>query len=244
MRLFHMYHSIKRPESGFTLIELMIAVTVGLILLTAVLGTFVTMIRSDNDNLKAIRLNQQLRATMSLIARDLKRSGYSGNNTAAIQIFSGAANVFQQLRVDKTPALNCTQNPDATHPPLGCPCVVYTYDEDNDGITDGSERFGFRLTAGGVIESRINDVLCDDPGVWNPVTDRNLVEITDFSVSDPDLVGDLVGSPPVEETNLPGKTVAGITTHRITISITGRLDRDNTVVRTITETVETRNAEH
>ncbi|MGR9088927.1 MAG: hypothetical protein ACU841_17930, partial [Gammaproteobacteria bacterium] len=140
------------------------------------------------------------------------------------------------------------QDPDATHPPLGCPCLIYSYDENNNGVDDGgSEHFGFRLN-GGTIESRQNSELCSSNNTWNPVTDNSLVEITDFSVSDPDLPGDLVPDPatgvPGEETDRPGKTIAGITIHRITISMTGRLVRDNHVVRTITETVEIRNADY
>ena len=44
---------------GFTLIELMISIVIGLIILSAVIGIFISMIKADNDNLKSIRLNQE-----------------------------------------------------------------------------------------------------------------------------------------------------------------------------------------
>ena len=73
---------MKYKQRGFTLIELMISIVIGLIILAAVVGMFVTLIKSDNDNLKSIRLNQELRAAMSLITRDIRRAG--ANQNAAI----------------------------------------------------------------------------------------------------------------------------------------------------------------
>src|SRR5664279_3838021 len=70
--------AITNKQRGFTLIELMISIVIGLIILAAVLGMFVSMIKSDSDNLKAIRLNHELRAAMSLITRDIRRAGVDG----------------------------------------------------------------------------------------------------------------------------------------------------------------------
>lgn len=205
-------------QQGFTLIELMISMLIGLIILAAVIGMFVSMVKADNDYLKSIRLNQELRAAMSLITRDLRRSGYNG--TASATVIAGTANPFQEMATTAT-------------------CVIYAYDVNNNGINDGnSERFGFRLN-GGAIESRESGENCAGTTNWDNITDENLVEITAFSVSDPDLVGD-----DPEETVTPGKTSAGITTHQITISLTGRLVRDTSVIRTISETVEIRNDEY
>jgi len=205
-------------QRGFTLIELMISIVIGLIILAAVMGMFVTMIKSDSDNLKSIRLNHQLRAAMSLISRDLRRSGYNG--TSAATVIAGTPNPFQELATTAT-------------------CIIYAYDANNNGINEGNpERFGFRLN-GGAIESRERSENCAGTTNWDNLTDENLVEITTFNVSDPDLVGD-----EPEETTNPGKTSAGITTHQITISISGRLVRDPSVSRTITETVEIRNNEY
>jgi prepilin peptidase dependent protein B len=211
---------LSNVQRGFTLIELMISMLIGLIILAAVIGMFVTMVKADNDYLKSIRLNQELRAAMSLITRDLRRSGYNG--TASATVIAGTANPFQEMATTTT-------------------CVIYAYDVNNNGINDGnSERFGFRLSLNGVaIESRESGENCAATTNWDNITDENLVKITAFSVSDPDLVGD-----DPEETVTPGKTSAGITTHQITISLTGRLVRDPSVTRTISETVEIRNDEY
>ena len=70
---------VKSMQRGFTLIELMISIVIGLIILTAVIGMFVTMIKADNDYLKSIRLNQELRSSMSLITRNIRRAGIDGS---------------------------------------------------------------------------------------------------------------------------------------------------------------------
>lgn len=209
---------LSNTQQGFTLIELMISMLIGLIVLAAVIGMFISLVKADNDYLKSLRLNQELRAAMSLITRDLRRSGYNG--TASATVIAGTANPFQEMATTAT-------------------CVIYAYDVNNNGINDGnSERFGFRLKSG-AIESRESGENCAATTNWDNITDDNLVEITAFSVSDPDLVGD-----DPEETVTPGKTSVGITTHQITISLTGRLVRDPSVTRTISETVEIRNDEY
>ncbi|CAA9892960.1 conserved hypothetical protein [Candidatus Methylobacter favarea] len=162
--------AMKYKQRGFTLIELLISMVIGLIVLAAVLGMFVTMIKSDNDNLKSIRLNQELRSAMSLITRDLRRSGYNGAAAAAVM---AGNNPFQDMKFDiLTPPIN-----NAT-------CVTYTYDADNDGVDDGnSERFGFRLN-GGAIESRESGENCAGATNWDNITDENLVQINAFIVKD------------------------------------------------------------
>lgn len=218
MKLASKSKVLNNAQQGFTLIELMISMLIGLIILAAVIGMFVSMVKSDNDYLKSVRLNQELRAAMSLITRDLRRSGYNG--AAVTAVISGTANPFQEMATTAT-------------------CVIYAYDVNDNGVNDGnSERFGFRLNSG-AIESRESGEDCAGTTNWDNITDENLVEITAFSVSDPDLVGD-----DPEETVTPGKTSSGITTHQITIALTGRLVRDTSVTRTISEIVEIRNDEY
>lgn len=226
MNLKNNSNAMRYGQRGFTLIELMISIVIGLIILSAVLGLFVSLIKSDSDNIKAIQLNHELRTAMSLMTRDLRRAGYNG--ASAANVIAGTANPFQELAFNilAPPILNAT-------------CVTYAYDADNDGINDGnSERFGFRLNSG-AIETRESGEACSSTTNWDNITDENLVEITSFNVSDPDLIGD-----EPEETALPGKTSAGITIHRITITLAGRLVRDPTVSRSITEFVEIRNDEY
>lgn len=155
-------------QNAFTLIELMISILIGLIILGAVLTMFISMIRADAENLKSIRLNQELRATMSLIARDLRRSGFNASAVADI-LNPPAAKPFQLMA-------------------SAADCILYSYDTDGDGALGANENYGFRLN-GAAIETRENGELCDSGNDWQNLTDESLVSIDNFQVVDPDLDG-------------------------------------------------------
>ncbi len=70
--------SISLNSGGFSLVELMIGITLGLIIISGVLGVFSSTVKNQSDNLKMSRLNQELRAVMDVMARDIRRAGYWG----------------------------------------------------------------------------------------------------------------------------------------------------------------------
>lgn len=61
-------------QRGFSLVELMVATVVGLIVSAAVLALVIAIIRSNRQTLQSTRLNQELRATLGVIANDLRRA--------------------------------------------------------------------------------------------------------------------------------------------------------------------------
>lgn len=74
-----------RQAGGFTLIELMIAMVLGLIVIGAVLALSLSMIRANSDTISATRLTQELRATSALVASELQRAG-SAENPFAVKV--------------------------------------------------------------------------------------------------------------------------------------------------------------
>lgn len=68
-----------RQAGGFTLIELMIAMVLGLIVIGAVLALSLSMIRANSDTISATRLTQELRATAATITSELQRAGSTDN---------------------------------------------------------------------------------------------------------------------------------------------------------------------
>ncbi len=74
-----MNHIARRQANGFTLVELMIAMVLGLIVIGAVLALSLSMIRANSDTIAATRLTQELRATAATITSELQRAGSTGN---------------------------------------------------------------------------------------------------------------------------------------------------------------------
>src|SRR5688572_27243611 len=67
-----------RRASGFTLVELMIAMTISLLLLAGLVGLFVNMSRSGNEMAKTNSLIENGRYALQLIQEDLVHAGYWG----------------------------------------------------------------------------------------------------------------------------------------------------------------------
>ena len=207
---------LKAPSNtqrGFTLIELMISVVIGLIILAAVLGMFVTMIKSDSDNLKSIRLNQELRAAMNLITRDIRRAG-ANRNAAVNSSTTPPTNPFSSTSGTTTRATIGG----------GGTSISFSYDAVADAVT---ELYGYQRnsTAGTERIESCSGSTASGCGAWQPVTDESLVNITALTFTDTTV------------------TEAGINIRQITVTLSGQLRRDNTVTRTLTETVKLRNDE-
>jgi prepilin-type N-terminal cleavage/methylation domain-containing protein len=72
-----MLRSNKSP--GFTLPELMIALTINALVFSAILTMFIANINHYHQVINANRLHQQLQNIMDLIATDIRRAGYWGS---------------------------------------------------------------------------------------------------------------------------------------------------------------------
>jgi prepilin-type N-terminal cleavage/methylation domain-containing protein len=210
---------LRLNQQGLTLLEILIAMAMGLIILSAALGIFVSMIKADTDNVKTIQLNQELRGAMSLMTRDIRRAG-ANQNAAANATGSPPSNPFS---VAGGTRLTIEANPqgDANS------CITYSYDSESPfGTSESSEKYGFRLDpVDHTVETRNGDNACSATSGWLDLTDKNLVNITGLSFTDTTVVQ------------------AGINIRQITITLSGYLARDNTITRTITETVKLRNDE-
>jgi len=64
------------PQLGLSLVELMIAVALGLMVLGVVISVFWNTLQSNKKALRMARLVQELRAVTDVMARDLRRAGY------------------------------------------------------------------------------------------------------------------------------------------------------------------------
>ena len=67
-------------QRGLSLVELMIGLTVGLIVLSGILGLLSGHLRGNSELIRTTRLNNELRGTMDLVVRDLRRATYWGTS--------------------------------------------------------------------------------------------------------------------------------------------------------------------
>jgi len=108
-------------------------------------------------------------------------------------------------------------------------CIVMRYDLDKDGLISSGENMGYRYNAAnGTVDVRKSQVACNGAATsWEGVTDGAEIQVTNFQVTeDRTLV-------------VNGPLMNVVRTY--TISVTGRLVRDNTVTRTLSARVKVRN---
>jgi len=109
-------------SGGFSLVELMIALVLGLIVVGAVIALVVAILHSNRQTLQSTRLNQELRATLALIANDLRRARAVDDPLTVAMLPGG--NPYQAVRASMLSADD------------GCLIYGYDADEDRDGTIE------------------------------------------------------------------------------------------------------------
>lgn len=149
-----------RPARGFTLAELLVALALGVSLLAVLLHLFVTLSETNARLLRRLQLHAALQDLMTLMARDLRRAGFTTHAPPG-KPFAGPL----------------TRGPH---------CVLYRYDMDGDGLLEPDERAGFRLEDGALLAKRSDRSCGTAPcagcatGRWWRLNDPEIVQITEL----------------------------------------------------------------
>ena len=196
---------------------MMIAMVLGIFITGVIITVFSTNVRSSTENIKMIRLNQELRGAMTMIVDELRRTGYSASPSG-----------FSHM---------------GDFNPLDDDCVRYSYDENHSSSRDTDERFGFKLE-GNIIKWG-KDFTSDDCSAstttLDNITDPNLAFITTL---DFDITGSVNKLNSVVSTGDIALTkTTGISLYDITITLIGTTDlpHGSAAKRTIVETIRVRN---
>jgi type IV pilus assembly protein PilW len=225
-----------KKQIGFTLIEMMVALVLGLIVLSATIHIYITTVGSSSSIIKSARLNHDLESVMTLMINDIKRSGYWG--LAVLQADSRNSPF--------TAATTNIQIPDDS-------CILYSYDANGDGVVDDDEYYGFKFEDSTIKMRKTGTTTADcGDGTWEEFIDGNQLTITamqfDFAA--------VAGLPATSRCyNITTDTVtdaaacAGVVTgdnvaekRLVNIQLTGQVTSDTAVTRTINGTVEVRNS--
>ena len=82
----------RNKESGFTLVELLIAMTIGLIILAALSGTFLMQRKAYDVQEQIVEMVQNARAAMDIMSREIRMAGYDPTGLAGSTIVSTTSN--------------------------------------------------------------------------------------------------------------------------------------------------------
>lgn len=111
-----------QSQRGFSLVELMVGMTVGLILLSAVVALTVSVLRTNAETVTVAKLTQEGRAISDLVSRELRRARYSGNYREFVGAAGAIPNAFAGVDILG-----------------GGNCIRFSYDADDDGALDVNE---------------------------------------------------------------------------------------------------------
>jgi len=192
-----------RRHFGFSLVEMMMALLVGMIVASALVTFMVASLESNSEFMRAVRLTQELRFAMDYVSSELRRAGYDEDALSyAMQGSTGTATS------DFAPVLFMSDlNGDSVNDDA---CVIYAYDRSTGdagrvNLSNGEIR-GIRLVRVvvngianvGVIEMAESSVgvtpACDDPaadysaypptcaGSWCAVTDSRELDVSAFAL--------------------------------------------------------------
>lgn len=213
-------------QRGISLIELLITMAVGLVIIAGTMVFYVNSARVNTENMGAMRLNQELRMAMDVIARDIRRAAYRGlpetTMPGAIECL-GVGYSFYVSSCNNFATYTITGTEPAQQ-------IEFNFDRNSNGSVDTSspdERYGYRLS-NGEIQAKVGDA-------WQPMTDANLVTITQLTFT-PTVLPDLMDN----HDDVPGSD-GTVTVRQIQVSISGTLAGDNTVSRSLTEVARLRN---
>jgi prepilin peptidase dependent protein B len=157
--------SVKRSKAkllsqGMSIVELLIGVAIGLFLLAGASTMFVGNVTNSRRILLETRINQDLRATMDLVTRDLRRGAYWENSLAGT-LATGSTSITQP-------------NPYSAVTTDGSTQINYRYTRDtpeDNVLNSDTEQFGFRLN------TSIHAVQMKIGASWQTITHTDILTI-------------------------------------------------------------------
>jgi type IV pilus assembly protein PilW len=222
----------RRAQSGFSIVEMLVGMTVGLVVIGGAVQLAVNTLYSNKKMVLETRVNQDLRTIADLIARDLRRAGYWENAA------SGVCN-----------AVGCipTLNPYGTVSPTGSitdqTSLTFSYDRDGASETQS----GICLSGNVAYLRQSGSTACGGTG-WAALNDSTVTRVTQMAISSTETTTHLLDQceTPVCSDGTSMATSGGptcgprlyVTTYTVSLSATAA---DGTVSRQLVERVRPRN---
>jgi len=202
-----------------TLMELLVAGAISIIASSGMLILMANTLGTSSHTIKMTRLTQDMRTTMQLMSRELRRANYH----AGFLNCYGKTGCLSDMPVlgditSKIGTINITDNEDSD-------CFWFWYDRPQSGTAvavTAETVTAFRRTTTesvGKIQmttTRVSAPVCNANTDWVDITDPNIIDVETFNVSD--------ASSLTETINAEGDTQS---VERIALSITAKLTADD-----------------
>ena len=223
------FQSLKARQGGTSLMEVLVAMTISLVVTAAMIALMGNSLGSTTRIIQMTKLSDDLRITMQMMSRDVRRSSYNANSMFCYANddcdTDGAITAATDINIDD-----------------GNSCLTFLMDRDHDGDSTEDDAGGFRhVTTGGVgvIEMWTGDEnpnCADAAGAagWVQVTNPDNMDIFAFSVDEN------LSYTQVVKDDGAGNTVTQ-KVRKIRMNMRGRLVLDNTITRTVEDIISVRN---
>ena len=216
-------------QQGMSLMEVLVAMSISLVVTASMIALMANSLGATARIIKMTKLTDDLRTTMQMMTRDVRRSSYNANSMFCYANADCGTDGAVTLAGDIT--INNSND-----------CFTFLTDRDHDGDSTENDAGGFRrvISSGvGVIEMWTGNAAPDcsvaaGTAGWVQITNPEIMDIFVFSVDD-----DLSYNEVVLDNSLGNILTAKV--RKIRMNMRGRLVVDNTIVRRIEDVISVRN---
>ena len=216
-------------QKGVSLMEVLVSMSISLVVTASMIGLMANSLGSTSKIIKMTKLSDDMRITMQMMTRDVRRSSYNANSMYCYANDDCGTDGAATLAGDIT--INNSND-----------CITFLMDRDYDGDSTENSAGGFRrVTSGGVgvIEMWTGDNSPDcsvaaGASSWVQITNPENMDIFIFSVDE-----DLSFTKEILNDGF-GNTLSQ-KIRKIRMNMRGRLVVDNTIVRRIEDVISVRN---
>ena len=211
---------------GFSLIELMIAMVIGLIVVAAVISLILAINQANSETIQSTRLTQELRTLAAVIADDLKRTRRVDDPIGMV----GQGTTSACAVAPVTPAQPCYPiTPTTATSPATCATYGYT------GTTTSSSIYNYhsvrRVVTGGVGSIVLNQLTFDP----NSVAAGTALPTTAVVTACP-ITGSTATTLSSGQIDITALSFTAVSTAEIDLTLTGKLSAGDAYTKTITRT--------
>jgi len=241
---------MQRYQVGASLMEVLIAMSISLVVTASMIALMSNSLGTTARIVKMTKLADDLRITLQMMTRDVRRSSYNANsmycyanNACAL----GASSSDPKTVIDGVLVLaGAIDFVDADDDGFDDDdCITFLMDRDENGNSVDDDAGGFRrrpdpVNGVNVIEMWTGDAApnCDALPLaagWVQITDPEVVEITGFTINDEPSYTAVI------QTDASGTPTLTQVTRKLRISLQGRLVLDNDIDRELVDVINVRN---